>query len=346
MSIEERSAIQNLCSEFADIFHLEGDKITCTNAIYHEIKTPGTTQPVHQKPYRLPYSQKAEIAKQVEQMEQDGIIVPSDSPWNVPLLVIPKKEDISGTKKYRVVVDFRKLNNVTVGDVFPTPNVTQILDQLGKAKNFSCIDLASGYHKIPLHPKDQEKTGFSTDQGHFEFQRMCFGLKGRPATIQRLMNRGLTGINGIKTFVYLDDVIIVGMLLEDHQKQLKEVFTRLRKYNLKLQPVKCEFLKKEVSYLGHIITEDGVQPDPKTTESVVNFPIPKNAKDVKSFLGLAGYYRKFIRNFSQIAKPMTNLLKKDTKFYGNNLCQKAFAQLKELLSQRPLLQYPDFSRPF
>lgn len=134
MSTEERSTILNLCSEFADIFHLDGDKITCTNVVYHEIKTPGITQPIHQKPYRLPYTQKNEIAKQVEQMEQDGIIVPSDSPWNAPLLVVPKKVDKSGKKKYRVVVDFRKLNNVTIGDAFPMPNVTEILDQLGKAK--------------------------------------------------------------------------------------------------------------------------------------------------------------------------------------------------------------------
>lgn len=345
-STEERSTILDLCSEFADIFHLDGDKITCTNAVHHEIKTPGITQPVYQKPYRLPYAQKNEIAKQVEQMERDGIIVPSDSPWNAPLLVVPKKEDISGNKKYRVVVDFRKLNNVTVGDAFPMPNVTEILDQLGKAKYFSCIDLAAGYHQIPLHPEDQEKTGFSTDQGHFEFQRMCFGLKGGPATFQRLMNKVLTGINGIKAFVYLDDVIIIGTSLEDHQKQLRDVFTRLRKFNLKLQPVKCEFLRKEVSYLGHVITEEGVQPDPKTTESVVNFPLPKNAKDVKSFLGLAGYYRRFVKNFSQISKPLTNLLKKDAEFNWNDLCKEAFSKLKELLSQRPLLQYPDFSRPF
>jgi len=134
MSTEERSNILELCSEFADIFHLDGDKITYTNAVYHEIKTPGITQPVYQKPYRLPYAQKNEIIKQVEKMEQDGIIIPSDSPWNAPLLVVPKKEDISGNRKYRVVVDFRKLNNVTIGDAFPMPNVTEILDRLGKPK--------------------------------------------------------------------------------------------------------------------------------------------------------------------------------------------------------------------
>jgi len=149
MSTEERSTTLELCSEFADIFHLDGDKITYTNAAYHEFKTSGITQPVYQKPYRLPYAKKNEITKQVEKMEQDGIIIPRDSPWNAPLLVVPKKEDISGNKKYRVVVDFRKLNNVTVGDAFPMPNVTEILDRIGKAKYFSCIDLAAGYHQIP-----------------------------------------------------------------------------------------------------------------------------------------------------------------------------------------------------
>lgn len=146
MTSEEQDAIQNLCFEYTNIFHLEGDQITCTDAVYYEIKTPGVSQPIHQKPYRLPYSQKGEIAKQVEDMQREGIITPSDNPWNAPLLVVPKKEDASGHKKYRVVVDFRKLNSITVGDAFPMPNVTEILDQLGKAKYFTCLDIASGYH--------------------------------------------------------------------------------------------------------------------------------------------------------------------------------------------------------
>jgi len=175
---------------------------------------------------------------------------------------------------------------------------------------------------------------------------MCFGLKGAPATFQRMMNRVLVDLNSIKTFVYLDNVIIIGTSLEDHQKQLKEVFERLRKYNLKLQPLKCEFLRKEVVYLGHIITGKGVKPDPKTTECVAKFPIPKNHKDVKSCFGLAGYYRRFIKNFSQLTKPLANLLKKDIEFEGNDLCQKAFVEVKQLLVNKPILQYPDFSRHF
>ncbi|KAL4113894.1 hypothetical protein QTP88_017450 [Uroleucon formosanum] len=322
MNTEEKEVILDLCSKFSNIFYLEGDQMTYTNAVHHEIKTPGVTQPIHQKPYRLPYAQKEEIAKQVEEMQRDG------------------------KKKYRVVVDFRKLNSITVGDAFPMPNITEILDQVGKAKYFTCLDMASGYHQIKLHPDDREKTGFSTDQGHFEFQRMCFGLKGAPATFQRLMNQVLTGLNGINAFVYLDDVIVIGTSLEDHLNQLEKVFDRFQKYNLKLQPSKCEFLRKEVCYLGHIITDKGVKPDLKITDCVSNFPTPKTEKDVRSFLGLAGYYRHFIPNFSLIAKPLTTLLKKDTEFIWTDLCQNAFLELKQLLSQQPILQYPDFSRPF
>lgn len=346
MNVEEKEAIEQLCSEFSDIFLLEGDKIRCTEATTHEIKTPGVTQPIYQRPYRLPYAQKAEIEKQMEQLIEDKIISPSESPWNAPLLIVPKKEDSLGSKKYRVVVDFRKLNNLTVGDAFPMPDVTSILDQLGKAKYFTCLDMASGYHQIPIHPNDKEKTAFSTDKGHYEFNRMCFGLKGAPATFQRLMNRVLQGINGYRTFVYLDDIIIVSSTLQEHIKQLQEVFTRLRRFNLQLQPPKCEFLRHEVNYLGHIITKEGVKPDTRKVECVNNYPTPKNTKDIKSFLGLVGYYRKFIQNFSKMAKPLTELLKQGQPFIWTDLCQEAFIFFKDVLTKEPLLQHPDFNKPF
>jgi len=196
-------------------------------------------------------------------LENDGIIGPSDSPWNAPLLVVPKKIDDSGEQKYRVVVDFRKLNNLTVGDAFPMPDVNTILDQLGNAKYFSCLDMASGYHQIPMRSEDRQKTGFSTEKGHFEFNRMCFRLKGAPATFQRLMNQVLIGLNGVKSFVYLDDVIVIGTSIKDHENNLRDVFKRFRKYHLQLQPLKCQFLSNEVSYLGHLITDEDIKPDQK-----------------------------------------------------------------------------------
>ncbi|KAL4132497.1 hypothetical protein QTP88_009636 [Uroleucon formosanum] len=346
MNNEEKESIERLCSEYSDIFFLEGDTLSCTETIQHEIKTSGTSQPVFQRPYRLPYSQKKEIDKQIEQLEQDGIISPSDSPWNAPLLVVPKKTDASGIQKYRVVIDFRKLNEITVGDAFPMPDISTILDQLGKAKYFSCLDMASGYHQIALKPEDKHKTAFSTEKGHFEFNRMCFGLKGAPATFQRSMNRILIGLNGVKSFVYLDDVIVIGTTIREHEQNLRQIFERFRKHGLQLQPTKCEFLRREVIYLGHVITEQGVKPDPKKIQCMVNYPTPTNAKDVKSFLGLVGYYRRFIRDFSKKAKPLTNLLKQNQQFIWSDLCQESFNYFKNILINEPILQYPDSNQPF
>lgn len=197
-----------------------------------------------------------------------------------------------------------------------------------------------------MHPDHSEKTAVSTDKGHYEFLRVPFGLKGAPATFQRMMNTVLTGLNGLKAFVYLDDIIVYASNITDHSEKLGQVFTRLREYNLKLQPSKCSFMRKEVSYLGHVITDQGVKPDPQTIQCVANFPIPTNEKEVKSFLGLSGYYRRFVPGYGKIAKSLTNLLKKDVAFKWTDLCQESFDKLKSILITEPLLQYPDFNRKF
>jgi len=265
---EEKSSLLSICNDYSDIFFLDGDKIRATTAIAHEIRTSEAMQPINDKPYRLPQRHRQEITDQMEALERDGVITPSDSPWNAPLLVVPKKPDINGIVKYRVCVDFRKLNQVTVGDAFPLPNITDILDQLGKSKYYTTLDLAQGYHQVPMNPTDREKTAFSTDKGHYEFSRMPFGLKGAPGTFQRLMNKVLIGLNGLKAFVYLDDIIVYAKDLSDHSQKLVDIFDRLRQYNLTLQPIKCEFLRKEVTYLGHRITDEGVKPDPQKVECV------------------------------------------------------------------------------
>jgi len=175
---------------------------------------------------------------------------------------------------------------------------------------------------------------------------MPFGLKGVPGTFQRMMNKVLSGLNRLKVFVYLDDIIIYAKDLPDHSQKLTEILERLRQFNLKLQPLKCKFLKKEVTYLGHQITDEGVKTDPKLVECVQNFPVPQNVKGIKSFLGLSGYYRRFIQNYGQIAKPLTSLLKRDVPFKWSDLCQQSFEITKNLLINYPILQYPDFTRPF
>ena len=177
-------------------------------------------------------------------MLNDDIIKPSMSPWSAPIWVVPKKLDSSGQRKWRVVIDYRKLNDITIGDSYPIPNISEILDQLGKSKYFSTLDLASGFHQLKMAPEDSAKTAFSVPQGHFEFNRMPFGLKNAPSTFQRLMNSALSGLQGIQCFVYLDDIVIYSYDLESHIKNLTDVFQRLRDYNLKLQPDKCEFLRR------------------------------------------------------------------------------------------------------
>jgi hypothetical protein len=346
LNSEEKKALEDTCLEFQDIFHLPGEQLTATNATKHSITViPGTT-PIHTRPYRLPEAQKAEIEKQVEMLVGEGIIEESSSPWNSPLLIVPKKADASGEKKWRIVVDFRKLNEKTIGNAYPLPDITEILDQLGQSKYFSCIDMVMGYHQIELNPEDRDKTAFSTKHGHWAYKRMPFGLKTAPATFQSMMNSVLSGLTGSRCFVFLDDIVIYAKSLVEHDAKLREVFARLRKYNLKLQPDKCEFLRKEVNYLGHVISEEGCRPDPAKVTVVENFPRPENERQLKSFLGMIGYYRRFIPNFSRIAAPLHALLKKGAKFEWTMEQENAFQHLKDKITSKPILQYPDFTKEF
>lgn len=347
---EEKKSLFECCSQYPDIFHLEGDPLTFTHAIEHSINS-GDAPPIHVKSYRFPECHKEEVDTQVRKMLDQNIIRPSVSPWSAPVWVVPKKMDASGKKKWRIVIDYRRLNDVTVSESYPLPLITDILDQLGHSKYFSTLDLASGFHQIKMGSSDAPKTGFtvstnSSSSGHYEFIRMPFGLKNAPATFQRLMNTALSGLQGLHCYVYLDDCIIYSHDLESHMTKLKLVFNKLREFNLKLQPDKCEFLRREVAYLGHIITDKGVSPNPEKVKSVTDFPTPTNVKQIKSFLGLVGYYRRFIENFSKLTKPLTSLLKKDVPFNWTPEQENSFQILKDKLTTAPLLQYPDFSAPF
>lgn len=345
MNEEEKNSLMNICNKYNDIFHLPNDILTTTSTVCHEIPT-NTEVPIFTRTYRYPKIHEKEVNNQISEMLNQQIIQPSTSPYSSPLWVVPKKLDASGERKWRLVVDYRKLNEITIGDAYPLPNIEHILDQLGQAKYFSTLDLASGFHQISMSTKDKNKTSFSTPQGHYEFNRMPFGLKNAPATFQRLMNLVLSGLTGIKSFVYLDDIVVYGNSLQNHNDNLKDIFNKLREHNLKLQPDKCEFLRKEVAYLGHVISDEGIRPNPDKVVTIKEIRVPKNPKDIKSFLGLVGYYRKFIPNFSLLAKPLTTLLKKNQKFEWSKKCQSSFEELKNILTTEPLLQYPDFAREF
>lgn len=322
------------------------EKLSATTAIKHKILTKDE-DPTYSKSYRYPHHFKKDIENQIKDMLNNGIIKHSESPYSSPIWVVPKKMDASGTRKVRVVIDYRKLNEKTVDDKFPIPQIEEILDSLGKSIYFTTLDLKSGFHQIEMDPAHRQKTAFSTALGHFEFTRMPFGLKNAPATFQRAMNNILGDYIGKICYVYLDDIIIVGFNLENHLVNLMKVLKRLSDFNLKIQLDKCEFLKRETEFLGHIITPEGIKPNPDTVQKILSWSLPKTTKEIKQFLGLTGYYRRFIRNYSKITKPLSRYLKKDTKVdLSNKEYQEAFSELKQIVASDQILAYPDFSLPF
>lgn len=346
MNSEEKNVILNLVKRYHNIFYQPGSNLTFTNAIKHKINTINDT-PIHSKSYRYPYIHKEEVQNQIQEMLDNGIIQHSTSPYSAPIWIVPKKEDASGKKKWRLVVDYRKLNDVTIDDRYPIPNIEEILDKLGKCMYFTTIDLAKGFYQIEVDEKDVHKTAFTVEGGHYEFLRMPFGLKTAPATFQRLMNTILKEYINKICLVYLDDIIIFSTSLQEHTQSLKLIFNRLEEANLKIQLDKSEFFKRETEFLGHIVTQNGIKPNPKKIECVINFPLPNTTKQIKQFLGLTGYYRKFIKDYSLIAKPMTIFLKKGAKINSTDQrYQHSFNTFKKLLTNDPILVYPDFSKPF
>ena len=346
----EKSYISKLVEEFSDVFSLGNDPLTFAHGIKHEIKTRDEV-PIYSRNYRFPQIYREEIDRQVQEMLDQGICVHSQSPYNAPIFLVPKKTPPGApadTKpRFRLVVDYRGLNAVTLDDRYPLPQISELLDKLGRCQYFSVIDLKSGFWQVEMDPESQAKTAFSTPTYHLEFKRMPFGLKNAPSTFQRLMDNILRGVANEYCCVYMDDIIVFSVSLEEHMVRLRAIFTRLRNANLKVQLEKCDFLRKEVTYLGHVITNEGVKPNPEKIKCILSYPIPSTTTQIKSFLGLLGYYRRFIKNFSDITKPMTQCLKKGGKIDVNNPEYRAcFEKCKTLLTNDPILQYPDFTKEF
>lgn len=345
LNTEEKTKLLQIIDEYQSTFFVEGDTLSNTSEIKHLIYTKDEF-PVYQKSYRYPHCHKDEVSSQMRKMLNEGIIRHSNSPWNSPIWVVPKKKDASGKQKWRIVVDYRKLNAKTVDDKFPIPNITDILDKLGRSTYFTTLDLASGFYQIEMDEKDIAKTAFSTDSGHYEYVRMPFGLKNAPATFQRLMNTVLKGLVGVICLVYMDDIIVFSTSLQEHYNNLAKVMNALENANLKVQLDKSDFLQKEVAFLGHIVSENGVKPNPDKLDAIKNWPIPKTEKDIKSFLGTLGYYRRFIKDFSRLTKPLTQCLRKDEKIVHTKEFLDSFEKCKQVLTSSCVLQYPDFNKQF
>ena len=265
------------------------------------------------------------------------------SPWSSPIVLVKKKNG-----DLRFCVDYCKLNQITVNDSHPLPLISDLLDSVKDAKYFSLLNLRSGYWQIPVAPEDRTKTAFVTQNGLYEFTRMSFGLKTAPATFQRAMEVILFGLTFEICLCYLDDVIIFGRTLTEHNDRLKTVLTRFREHNLRVKLAKCVFASPQVTYLGHQVNQKRVSPDPAKVEAVQNISSPTSLKEVHSFPGLTGYYRRFIPHYATIAQLLTKLTSKEyyNRFEWSKECQAAFEKLKHLLCSAPILRYPDFNREF
>lgn len=349
--------MENIVTQHSKLFAEPDERLTYTTKVVAKIDTT-TDSPTYTRNYPYPWALREVVDKEIKKLLRDGIIRPSRSPYNAPIWVVPKKQDSSGEKKYRVVVDFRKLNSVTVPDRYPIPEISEVLANLGGNKIFSVVDLKSGFHQIPLREEDMEKTAFSISNGKFEFTRLPFGLKNGPSIFQRALDDILRDFIGKTCYVYIDDIIIFSKDTESHLKHLEEIFSTLEDANMKVQLDKCDFFKEEVEFLGFVVSGGGVKMNPKKVEAITNFPYPTNLRELRSLLGLFNFYRRFIKGFAEIAKPLTNMLRGDNgkvkkseskkiKIFLSNTEKEAIDSLKNaIISPEIILSYPNFEKDF
>jgi hypothetical protein len=297
---------------------------------------PGA-QPVNIRPYRYSPQQKTETENQVADMLKRGIIQPSSSPFASPVLLVKKKD---GT--WRFCVDYRHLNAITVKNKHPLP----IVDELAGAQWFTKLDFRAGYHQIRVAKADEMKTTFKTHSGLYEFKVMPFGLTNAPASFQSIMNKVFEQLLRKCVLVFMDDILIYSSSLEAHELHLKQLFHILQEHQFFVKFSKCVFAQQELEYLGHLITAAGVATEPSKIAAVANWSPPTNVKQLRSFLGLTGYYRRFIKHYGMISAPLTQLLKKGVPFLWTAIAQEAFEVLKSALIQAPVLAIPDFSKQF
>ena len=337
-----RIQLQKLLKEYEDLFP---DKLPkgrpAKRDIEFQINLEEGATPASKPPYRLSPKEYEELQAQIEELLEQGHIQPSTSPYGAPVLFVPKKDG-----RWRMCVDYRALNKQTIRDKYPLPRIDDLLDRLGRAKHFSTLDLASGYHQIAVKASDIPKTAFRTQRGQFEFLVMPFGVTNAPATFQRLMNNIFQEELDAFVLVYLDDILIFSQTLQDHISHIRQALEKLRKAKLYARLHKCSFFKEQVEYLGFDVSASGVQPSPDKVRTVVEWPRPQSVKDVRSFLGLAGFYRRFIKQFSLKARPLTDLTKEKNIWQWGEKEEHAFCDIKRSLVIAPVLHMPDFGLPF
>lgn len=333
LSDEQFKNLLELLNKYRQCFHIP-DKLPVTHLVSHRIDTK------HSLPISVPLRRRSQpenddISKLVDDMLQQGVIQPSHSPWSSPVVIVKKKD---GSPRF--CIDYRKLNSITTRDVYPLPRIDETTHAVGGSKFFTSLDLKSAYWQIPLHSDSQPKSAFICKKGLFEFTRLPFGLSNAPATLQRLMDTILGGLKWQSCLIYLDDIIIFSADFHSHLHDIGKVLARLQNANLHVNLDKCKFAASELTYLGFIISSEGLRPDTTKLQIIKSWPVPRSTKEVHSFIGLAGYLRSFISNFSARAAPLTKLLRSDVVFHWHHEQQQAFDDLKQCLCQPPVLRFP------
>lgn len=336
--------LTQLCAEFSDIFSVEGDKSTTNNFYQQSLKLHDQT-PVYIKNYRTPHSQKLEIHNKIQELLKNDLIEPSVSSYNSPIILVPKKGQ-TDKKQWRLCIDYRQLNKRLIPDKFPLPRIEEILDNLGRARYFSVLDLQAGFHQVPIVENSRDITSFSTEQGSFRWKVLPFGLNISPNSFSRMMSLAFSGLPQNICFVYIDDLIVLGNSETHHLNNLREVFQTCRKHSLTLNPSKSQFFKTEVTYLGHKCTSKGLLPDENKNEVIRKYPRPEDKDSVRRFVAFTNYYRRFIPRFAELTKPLNHITKKNSVFIWTPECENSFQNLKKILLHPPILQYPDFSKQF
>jgi hypothetical protein len=327
--------------KYADVFPYELPGMPPDRDIEFAIELQPGTAPISKRPYRMPPAELVELKKQLQELLEKCFICPSTSPWGCPTLFVKKKDE-----SLRLCIDYRPLNAVTIRNKYPLPRIDVLFDQLVRAKVFSRIDLRSGYHQIKIRASDIPKTAFSTRYGLYEFLVMLFGLTNAPAYFMYPMNSVFMPELDKFVVVFIDDILVYSKNEEEHVGHLHVVLQRLREHHLYAKLSKCDFWLKEIKFLGHTISQAGIAVDPDKVQEVMNWKPPTTVRQIRSFLGLPGYYRRFIPDFSRIVKPITELLKKEAKFVWGQKCEDAFHALRQHLTTASVLAQPDSSKPF
>lgn len=350
---EQKLQLEEFIKSQRSVFSLSDNSLGFTNLVKHKIQLSDCT-PFKQKHRRVPPSMYEELKSHLQQLLDTKVIKRSNSPWSSNIVIARKK---SG--ELRLCIDYRQLNLRTIKDSYALPRIEEVLDCLSESKYFTVLDMKSGYHNIEVEEEHKPRTAFSVGSlGLYQYERMPFGLTNAPATYQRLMEELFGDINHKECVIFLDDIVVYAPTFEEHLKRLKHVFEKIKDSGMLLSPKKCHFCRKQTKYLGHVISADGVETDPDKTDKVKNWPRPTNVDEVRKFVSFAGYYRRFVKNFSQIAKPLNELLggirnkkgksrKSSTTTWKWDAAQEnAFCKLKELLISPPILAYANYSLPF